>query len=124
MEGQAVSADDVPMGTQHTTPDTTKYRELLAERLRITRRLLEPRQEDAARKVGLTPDVWSEVEQGIHPVDPYLLALFAIQYRVDAWWLLLGDPEGLDPPLLQALSTVPEAMRYFRDLSPPAGEVQ
>jgi transcriptional regulator with XRE-family HTH domain len=120
MEGQAVSADDVPMGTQHTTPDMARYRELLAERLQITRQLLEPRQVETARKLGFSQSVWFRYETGYRRIEPAALALFCLAYEVNMDWLVLGNPEKLRQPLRNLLFTVPRAQKYLRNLPRPA----
>jgi transcriptional regulator with XRE-family HTH domain len=101
-------------------PDTAKYREQLAERLRITRQLLEPRQVETARKLGITQSAWFRYEHNIREVDAYVIGLFAIQYRVTTDWLILGKAETLDDRTRDLLFSVPEAAKYLRGLPPPA----
>jgi transcriptional regulator with XRE-family HTH domain len=107
------------MGRKRTTDDTRRYAQQLAERLRITRRLVEPKQVEAARAVGVTQNVWYRFERGLREADPFILALFCIQYEIDANWILLGDPEHLRFAVLQALFRVPEAQKYLRGLPEP-----
>jgi transcriptional regulator with XRE-family HTH domain len=109
------------MGRQRITDDSKKYTALLAERLRMTRLLVEPKQVDAARMVGVKQNVWYRFERGIREVDPYAIAKFCILYEVDANWIILGDPKNLRFVLFQALFNLPEAEKYLRGLPrPPA----
>jgi transcriptional regulator with XRE-family HTH domain len=108
------------MADHRSTPDALKYRKLLAERLRITRLLVEPKQAEAARKIGITQNAWFRYESGDRRMNLYALAMFCIAYDVHMDWLLLGSPEKLRQPLRDQLFTVPQARKYLRNLPPPA----
>lgn len=106
------------MASRKAAPGAIEYSAGLAERLRIARKLVEPRQVDAARRVACEPGTWFRYERGYRDIDTYTLARFCIQYDVDPKFILLGDPSGLRWPLVGNLRLIPEATKYFPEPQP------
>lgn len=107
------------MASRKAAPGAIEYSAGLAERLRIARQLVEPRQVDAARRVACEPGTWFRYERGTRDIDTYTLARFCIQYEIDPRFIILGDPSGLRWPLNGNLRLIPEAAKYFPE--PPPG---
>lgn len=106
------------MPSRADAPGAPEFAAGLAERLRIARQLVEPRQVDAARRVGIDPGTWFRYERGTRVVDPYALAKFCVQYDVDPRFLLLGDASSLRWPLSANLRLIPEAAPYLPEPQP------
>jgi transcriptional regulator with XRE-family HTH domain len=111
------------MASRKDAPGAVEYTAALAERLVICRKLVEPRQVDAARRVGIDPGTWFRYERGTRMVDAHTLARFCIQYDICPRFLLLGDPSGLRWPLSGNLRLIPEAVKYLPAEPPSAAPV-
>ena len=101
------------MAARPKTPEATTYRQKFAERLRIARLIVEPRQVDAAYRVGVAANVWYRYENGLREVDSWALATFCIQYDVCPRFLLLGEIDGLRPEIAANLHTIPGGEQYL-----------
>jgi hypothetical protein len=106
------------MAVKRRTPECDSYTKGLAERLAIARKLVEPRQVDAARQCDIDYRTWYRYEAATRILEPSVLARFCIEYDIDPRWLILGDPSGLRWPLAANMRYLPEAVKYLPEPPP------
>jgi transcriptional regulator with XRE-family HTH domain len=101
---------------RHQKPaGSAEYNSGLSERIRIARQLVENKQSDAARHLGVSTPQWNKYEHGMRAPDAYTIAKFCLAYDICPRFILLGDPSGLRWPLIANLRLIPEAARYLPD---------